>query len=157
MLSPSANYSGQLWKLTKQTVLPPPPVVDIEEEQPIATAVVAPTYKSKLAQGEELLPGMKLTSQNGKYTFIQQTDGNLVLYNNENQPIWASDQYGKNVARCTMQSDGNLVHYLHYNVATWATATDGNEGAFLVVENSGIIVIIGKDSRKLWATNTGER
>ena len=107
--------------------------------------------------GEELLPEMKLVSLNGIYYLIQQKDGNLVLYNNNDQPIWASGMNGKYVQRCVMQADGNLVQYLPYKVATWATATHGNPGAYLILHNDGSLFINSKNDKRLWSADSGEK
>jgi Ricin-type beta-trefoil lectin domain-like len=146
ILQPTGNFSGQLWKLSKQSSLPPA----------VQPSVVANKANNKLVSGAELLPGMKLTSTNGRYSLIQQQDGNLVLYNHVNTPLWASGMNGKSVQRCTMQPDGNLVQYLPYKVAAWASNTDGHEGAYLIVQDDGNVVIYGKDDQSLWATNTVE-
>ena len=62
-----------------------------------------------LMAGARLLPGQRLTSPNGLYTFRVQTDGNLVVYFNVS-PIWASQTYGNPAIRdLTMRPDGNLV------------------------------------------------
>ena len=58
--------------------------------------------------GEVLDPGGTITSANGRYTFVYQGDGNLVLYEGGN-PLWASNTWGQPVGVCIMQGDGNLV------------------------------------------------
>lgn len=116
--------------------------------------VVNAVRKSTLTAGEELKPGMEITSPNGKYTFIQQKDGNLVLYNESKQALWASGTNGRNVETCILQPDGNLVQYLPYKVAAWAAGTHGNAGAYLAVQDDGNVVIYSKSKAVLWATNT---
>ncbi len=145
IMNATANVSGQWWKLTKVPQLPPPPPSPIAE---------VPKHKSTLTAGEELKPGMEITSPNGKYTFIQQKDGNLVLYNESKQALWASGTNGRNVERCILQPDGNLVQYLPYKVAAWAAGTHGNAGAYLAVQDDGNVVIYSKEKAALWATNT---
>ena len=146
IMNASGSYSGQWWKLGKQERLQPSP--------PIVKSPVVAGFKSKMQAGEKLLPGMELRSPQRHYTFIQQKDGNLVLYNKNKEAIWASDTYGKDVQHCIMQDDGNLVQYLPDHVAAWAPGTDGNAGAYLVVQDDGNVVIYGKDNQALWSTNT---
>ena len=159
IVNASGNYSGQFWSLTKQSlsiVVEPSPSPALE---PTPSVIVepAPSRKNKLMPGEELLPEMKLVSLNGIYYLIQQKDGNLVLYNNNDQPIWASGMNGKYVQRCVMQADGNLVQYLPYKVATWATATHGNPGAYLILHDDGSLFINSKNDKRLWSADSGEK
>ena len=47
-----------------------------------------------------------------RFTFTAQTDGNLVLYGPQGQPLWASNTGGHgNIFDAIMQTDGNLVLY----------------------------------------------
>jgi hypothetical protein len=150
ILNPAGNYSGQFWKLTKQTIAAPRPL-----PPPVVVPVVA--VKNKLMAGEALTPGMRVTSANGHFFLIQQTDGNLVVYNGEDKATWASGKYGQNVEKCVMQQDGNLVQYLPNHIPAWASNTNGNEGAYLIVQDDGNVVIYRKDLQPLWATNTAEK
>lgn len=145
VMNTSANYSGQWWKLSRvPQIVPPPPSPVVE------------TNKYKLVAGEELKAGMELKSPNGKYTFIQQKDGNLVLYNESKQALWASGTNGKNADRCSMQPDGNLVQYTPSKVAVWASGTHGNQGVYLVVQDDGNVVLYDKSNKALWASNTSQ-
>lgn len=61
----------------------------------------------------------------GPCYFMQQADGNLVLYDRDNLPLWESEGYsqgGRNPFRLDMQSDGNLVTY-DPDRAIWASDT----------------------------------
>jgi hypothetical protein len=45
--------------------------------------------------GEVLNPDDSITSADGQYFFVYQTDGNLVLYSNRSgAPLWASNTAG---------------------------------------------------------------
>lgn len=147
ILNPTGNYSGQFWTMTKQ---------QIEASKVNNPEPVKPLVKDKLMGGEELLPGMKIISANGRFTLIQQKDGNLVIYNDKNRPTWASHTNGKAVKNCIMQTDGNLVQYLSYHVAVWSSNTHGHPGAYLVMQDDGNLVVYGKDNKPLWASNTVE-
>ena len=115
----------------------------------------APAY----ATGDTMQPGESLNpsieSANGLYTFIYQSDGNLVLYpNGSTNALWASGTNGTSQGHTIMQGDGNLVIYDANGVAVFATHTEGNPGSRLVVQNDGNVVIYAPDGTALWATNT---
>ncbi len=122
---------------------------------------------SYLQPGQSLPPGHSLSSPNGLYSLWMQTDGNVVLYNGQNdnpaQARWATHtgpgQFTP--SELIMQGDGNLVLYDTSNQARWASGTSRQIGAFLEVQNDGNVVIYTADSTNegpdgaLWATGTG--
>ncbi|KAM0953379.1 putative bulb-type lectin domain-containing protein [Dioscorea sansibarensis] len=103
-----------------------------------------------LYSGESLQSGEALYY--AAYTFIMQSDCNLVEYDN-GKPIWASNTGG--LARqcyCTLQRDGNLVIYTSNNKALWASNTNVGPGNYvLILQKDRNVVIYGS---ALWATNT---
>merc|ERR1711998_717604 len=52
-----------------------------------------------------------LMSDNGEYRITMQGDGNLVLYNADNDPLWASGTAGEHGAHCILQGDGHFCIY----------------------------------------------
>ena len=54
-------------------------------------------------------------------------DGNLVVYNSQNAPIWSSgtNNRGPGPFRLHMQGDSNLVLYSSTNQPIWASNTAG--------------------------------
>jgi len=122
---------------------------------------------SYLQPGQSLQPGHTLSSPNGLYSLWMQTDGNVVLYNGQNdnpaQARWATHtgpgQFTP--SQLIMQGDGNLVLYDTSNQARWASGTSRQIGAFLEVQNDGNVVIYTADQTTespdgaLWATGTG--
>ncbi|KAG5675407.1 hypothetical protein PVAND_005315 [Polypedilum vanderplanki] len=65
--------------------------------------------------------GEYLTSSNGCFKLIMQTDGNLVIYRNSNgNALWSSKTARTCTNRICMQGDGNFVTYDCANDATWA-------------------------------------
>jgi hypothetical protein len=110
----------------------------------------------KLKPGEELKLGSKLTSQDGRYIFIMQKDGNLVLYKGK-KALWSSKTFKKVVTKCIMQTDGNLVIYGTQNIPLWSSKTHGNKGAGLILQNDGNVVIYNTYKKAVWSTNTYER
>lgn len=105
----------------------------------------------RLLPGQSLQKGESLQSQNGKYTFVLQDDGNLVLYENGGRALWATGTNGRAVRFAVMQGDGNFVIYGYPN-AIWASNTVGTQNAFLVVQDDGNVVIYGY--KAAWATGT---
>jgi hypothetical protein len=115
-----------------------------------------------------------------------QDDGNLVIYNSQNQPIWASNTVsscGNNQTRpenslinnTTMplgttikstnqcfslnaQTDGNLVLYRKSNgQALWDTKTYGRNVNRTIFQNDGNLVIYNTSNNAVWASNTDRR
>ena len=103
--------------------------------------------------GEVLNPDQSITSANGRYRFIYQADGNLVLYDG-GTPLWASGTNGRPVGVCIMQGDGNLVIYADGGDPIWSSDTWQHPGSRLVVQNDGNVVIYTPDGTPVWATNT---
>jgi hypothetical protein len=101
---------------------------------------------------QRLVADQALTSSNGLYSLIYQSDGNLVLYG-PGGGMWASNTSDTRPGVCIMQSDGNLVIYDPTNTAVWASATD-DPGSRLVVQNDGNVVIYRPDGSAAWDTGT---
>ena len=100
-----------------------------------------------------LNPGNFVNSSDGRYKFIYQTDGNLVLYQGS-QALWSSGTAGHGSGVCIMQSDGNLVIYVDNDNPIWASATSSHPGSHFELQNDGNGVIYTPDGQAVWATNT---
>jgi hypothetical protein len=107
--------------------------------------------KDYLEPGQELLRGDWLTSQDGRFAFVLQDDGNLVLYGPRGA-LWASNTAGIAVRTAIMQHDGNLVLYGYDGRAVWHSNTYGQTDSRLVLQNDGNVVIYR--SGAVWASNT---
>lgn len=105
------------------------------------------------AAGQALNAGESIRSSDGRYTFILQSDGNLVLYSPQ-RPLWSSGTFGKPISRAVMQSDGNFVLYDAQGRFYWATWTFGNSGSSIVVQNDGNVVLHNTSGRPIWDTKT---
>jgi hypothetical protein len=81
---------------------------------------------------------------------IQQGDGNLVVYNENNHALWASMMFGQN-HRTIFQEDGNLVVYNGDNRPVWASRTQGHPGSKLLLRPDGKVVIVDKGT-VIWST-----
>jgi hypothetical protein len=107
-------------------------------------------HENILRMSEQLLSANNdaLTSPNGFYRLVQQSDSNLILYDlKEGKPLWTPGLLS--IHRTLMQSDGNLVSYGQDGKALWASGTDGNQGAILVLQDDGNLLIY-RDQRVLW-------
>jgi glucose/arabinose dehydrogenase len=108
----------------------------------------------RLNTGQALVLGGKITSPNGVYTLVlQDFDGNLVLYKNGTQALWAfgmrADSWFIN------QPDGNLVAYKSEGGVAWASNTWGKGAGALVLQDDGNLVLYRNTDRYvIWATNT---
>lgn len=108
-----------------------------------------------LGSGAGLSPGQSRTSANGQFHLVYQGDGNLVLYDENWNALWASNTPGTAAGSVEMQGDGNLVVYGAGGEALWASGDSaGHPGAFLLVQNDGNVVIYDPNGTPLWATNT---
>lgn len=114
---------------------------------------LAGKVRNYLQEGDFLLPGDKLFSQNQKYYLIYQTDGNLVVYDSTGNRQWASNKEGT-AWRTYMQDDGNLVVYTDDSKPIWSSGVYGSQykGSKLVVEDNGDLVIYHQN-QKIWSNN----
>ena len=132
----------------------PPPEDDPAPTPPSPPAPPPTTAQDLMAGGDVLGPGQSRTSSDGRFTFTYQGDGNLVLYQNPGQPIWASNTGGGAPGVAAMQDDGNLVVYDAGGMAVWSSRTYGHPGSYLVVQSDGNTVLYDPGNQPLWATGT---
>lgn len=108
--------------------------------------------------GQVLNVGEAVTSTDGRFRLVYQSDGKLVLYRTaDGRALWASNTWGKPSGVCIMQGDGNLVLYRPNGTPMWASNTPIHPGSRLVAQNDGNVVISRPDGRPVWATNTVQR
>ncbi|MFI0876733.1 mannose-binding protein [Streptomyces sp. CS149] len=79
-----------------------------------------------------------------------QQDGNLVVYNERNKPIWAAMTFGEN-HRAIFQPDGNLVIHNGDDRAIWASKTHEFGGAQMVLRADAKVVIVHQ-GKVVWST-----
>ena len=116
-----------------------------------------------LHSGQCLQPGQSLQSDNQLHTLIMQPDGNVVLYNQQSQPLWSTDTGGLiTPGHFAMQADGNLVLYDTDGSAKWVSNTYGNPGAFLNIQDDGNLVVYRSGAQAetadnaLWAAGSND-
>jgi hypothetical protein len=101
---------------------------------------------STIAAGEFLGRNQSLTSGDGRFRAVMQTDGNFVVYDG-NTPLWASGKdLGLGAYFAAMQLDGNFVVYTGspqlQGAALWASATNlGAAPYFLTMQADGNLVV----------------
>ena len=108
-----------------------------------------------LISGGKLSPGQSISSSNGHYNFVFQSDGNVVLYAQYRGTIalWATGTQGTPAKMLEMQaSDGNLVLRDGSQNPLWSSGSVGHPGAYLEVQDDGNVVIY--DGAAVWHTNT---
>ncbi len=109
--------------------------------------------RSVLNANESLYANEYITSQNGVYKCVLQSDGNLVVYQNNTTPLWTSNTNGTGADRLIMQGDGNLVVYNANYIAFWNTGTQ-SAGAYLIMQDDGNLVIYNNGTA-IWSWMTG--
>lgn len=101
-----------------------------------------------------LYPFQSIDSATGSRSLLLQPDGNLVLYDANRKPLWASNTAGKKPKYLALQSDGNLVLYNTSNVAIWNSGTAIGANSQLIMQDDGNLVLYNRDYKPLWATYT---
>jgi len=79
---------------------------------------------SSLSGGGTLWPNYYLLSPDTRFVLIQQSDGNLMLYDSHNNVLWQANEPGHTNAYTALQTDGNQVEYSSTNFPLWYTATN---------------------------------
>ena len=90
--------------------------------------------------------------QTARVKLTLQPDGNLVLYDENDKALWASNMFGHDHS-AVFQPDGNLVVYNADSAPVWASETVGSNGAVLELRADGNAVIT-KDGQDVWQTGT---
>ena len=102
----------------------------------------------------DLSPGDSINSDNDEVTLMFQTDGNVVLYNNDTgQALWNTFTSGRTDAtRFIMQSDGNLVLYAG-TTPLWSAGVF-SPNASLIVQDDHNLVVYSSSGLPVWQTGT---
>lgn len=119
---------------------------------PATEALASPT--DTLVAGSQLGAGQSISSLDGRYTLVMQSDGNLVVYG-PTGAIWNTATATGNGSVTAMQSDGNLVVYRSGGVAVWSSNTAPSGGNRLVMQSDGNLVIYSGGGPALWSSNGG--
>jgi LysM repeat protein len=104
-----------------------------------------------LTEGQKLVKGGSITSNNGAYTLTLQDDGNLVLAA-RGQAVWSTSTNGQVVERAEVQTDGNFVLYAA-DKPVWHTDTKGKKSVKLVIQDDRNVVLYAADG-PAWSSKT---
>lgn len=96
--------------------------------------------------------GEKLYSGNRDYYLIFQSDGNLVVYDRNNQVLWDAKTSNRG-SRAEFQNDGNLVVYNRKGQPLFATNTSDKNARTLVMQNDGNLVVYDAGNNALWGSD----
>ncbi|MCD9625250.1 CHAP domain-containing protein [Rhabdothermincola salaria] len=113
---------------------------------------------SEWGHNRTLRRGMSVRSADGRYRFVMQGDGNLVLYGPSGRALWATSWKTSNWRAqeyVVFQSDGNLVTY-GGGRAIWHTHTGGSGAGRFSVQSDGNLVIY-RGSTPVWWSGTAGR
>lgn len=113
---------------------------------------VAKAQPSKVDKPTEWKPNTTvLVSSNQQYKLSYQSDGNLVVYDKSNKPIWNTKTNGKTPNRLVFQADGNLVLYGANNVVFWASNSNSKGGKSLRLSDKGSLSV-SDQKVNIWET-----
>ena len=113
---------------------------------------VAKAQPSKVDKPTEWKPNTTvLVSANQQYKLSYQSDGNLVVYDKSNKPIWNTKTNGKTPNRLVFQADGNLVLYGANNVVFWASNSNSKGGKSLRLSDQGSLSV-SDQKVNIWET-----
>lgn len=84
-----------------------------------------------------------ITSSNGRYRFFLQSDGNVVMLDEDDQIKWQSRTSGSGAVRISMQADGQFVLYDASGEIVWSSVSysEAEEGSEFEVLESGDWII----------------
>ncbi|KAI1258025.1 hypothetical protein MGN70_001070 [Eutypa lata] len=108
-----------------------------------------------LGNGEWLLVGQSLWSQDGSVEFKMQGDGKIAVYWGGQCRFQNTADQRHDIKGIKMQEDGNLVMYDNSGKAVWHTNTAGSTGDNTVVaavQNDGNVVLYKGTS--IWGSKT---
>ena len=100
-----------------------------------------------------MMKGESLKSLNGKYTFILQFDGNLVLYCG-GRKLWETKTVSADIYALYFQFNGNLVIRNKDLSAAWVSNTVDSSANLLLIQDDGNVVISNDNRVTKWATGT---
>lgn len=116
----------------------------------------------RLPSGASLEPGDSLTSQNRKYVFVYQRDGNAVVYDvqqaGKHVPIWASNTGGNKAWGLELFHKGEVVLWSEKGKRLWTDPRSTTEketfftGSFLVMADDGVLRVVGDHKEVGWSS-----
>jgi hypothetical protein len=107
---------------------------------------------SLVVPGQTLTAGQWRISTNGRYRLDMQFDGNLVLYDEQqnHKPVFESRTGNNPGAFARLQTDGNLVILAPSGRVLFHTATGGQPVKHLAVQGDGNLVLFSTSGQPIW-------
>ncbi|MFH9199589.1 mannose-binding protein [Streptomyces anulatus] len=162
-VKPTPSPTEQKKKTAAPKVVPAPvaptptpaPRTSAPAEKPKASPKPKPKAAPKPNWGTQTVSatssiGVGQSWATNRIRMTMQQDGNLVVYNEQNKPIWAAMTFGEN-HRAIFQPDGNLVVHNGDDRAIWASKTHDFGGAQLVLRPDAKVVVV-HNGRVVWST-----
>ncbi|MEU9929947.1 mannose-binding protein [Streptomyces anulatus] len=160
-VKPTPSPTEQKKKTAAPKVVPAPvaptpaPRTSAPAEKPKASPKPKPKAAPKPDWGTQTVSatssiGVGQSWATNRIRMTMQQDGNLVVYNEQNKPIWAAMTFGEN-HRAIFQPDGNLVVHNGDDRAIWASKTHDFGGAQLVLRPDAKVVVV-HNGRVVWST-----
>ena len=100
-----------------------------------------------------MLPGDAVASCDGRFVFVVQGDGNVVLYDAFGTALWNTHTQGEPNVALVLMENGELVLFGPEWSVLWRSHTDGQTGASLAVQDDGNVVLYGP-AGAAWSTGT---
>ncbi|MBC7741556.1 MAG: hypothetical protein H7061_05135 [Bdellovibrionaceae bacterium] len=131
----------------------PAAVAPTKTADPIATITVAPAIDCLIFDGSGLILETNQAKGNASARIQLQEDGNLVVYDKNDSPLWATNtssncKGGNCIA--VFQADGNFVLYQN-NIPIWASNTIGSGYKLKISHENPILSIVGSDGKVIWS------
>ena len=93
---------------------------------------------------------LPLSSCNGLFRLVMDTEGRLNVVDLQNVPVLQSATGGGPESITIMQRDGNLVVYDVDDVPRWSTGTFTVPGAYAALEDDGTLAVFAPNDVRIW-------
>ncbi|KAI1291423.1 bulb-type lectin domain-containing protein [Xylaria venustula] len=111
-----------------------------------------------LGNGEWLLTGNSLWSNDGSVEFKMQGDGKIAVYHSGKCQWQNTADQKQNIKGVKIQEDGNFCMYDKDGKATWHTNTahpTGDSTCIVAVQNDGNVIVY--KGTPIWSSNTQKK
>ena len=115
-------------------------------------AIVYPAIAWRLSNGESLVVGQQLTSQDGRFTLKAETGGDLVLRFGATT-LWSAGTATGRSLLLQLQTSGAATLFDVAQASLWSTPTAG-ANATLTLQNDGNLVLKNSGGSVVWQSNT---
>jgi hypothetical protein len=106
--------------------------------------------ENRIVAGSRLSRGMRIRSPNGQCRAEVQTDGNFVVYQSNNQPIW--DTKTSDIFVLFLQANGNLCAYRADGSIAWGCGLGVNANTYLALQDDCNLVLYNGGGKAVWAS-----